>query len=105
MSACENLPQELIAAIADNIRDDKTALKAFSLVCRAWSNAAREHLFANLTIDKPNIGRMRNANFTSTYTPSSAISAYSSPAVRIDAGERPYPFSQNSELHAFGLLS
>jgi hypothetical protein len=50
MSACENLPQELILAIVDNVRDDKKSLKAFSLVCKAWTNPARDHLFASLTI-------------------------------------------------------
>jgi hypothetical protein len=30
MPACENLPQELIAAIADNIRDDKKSLRTLS---------------------------------------------------------------------------
>jgi hypothetical protein len=69
MSACENLPQELIAVIVDNIRDDTATLKTFSLVCRAWTNAARDHLFATLTIHDRCIGRMRNADFTSTYTP------------------------------------
>jgi hypothetical protein len=46
----ERLPQELIAAIVDNIWDDKKSLKAFSLVCKAWTNPARDHLFATLTI-------------------------------------------------------
>jgi hypothetical protein len=69
MSACENLPQELIIAIVDNIRDDKKSLKAFSLVCRAWTNPARDHLFATLIVDHDSIFRLNSAGFTSTYTP------------------------------------
>jgi hypothetical protein len=69
MSACENLPQELIAAIADRIQGDKEALKIFSLVCRAWTNAAHAHLFATLAIHQHCIDKLNDVNFTSTYTP------------------------------------
>jgi hypothetical protein len=71
MSACENLPQELIAAIVDNIRDDRKSLEAFSLVCKAWTNPAREHLFALLTFfgGEDRLEKAKAANITSTYTP------------------------------------
>jgi hypothetical protein len=70
MSACENLPQELIIAIVDNIRDDKKSLKAFSLVCKAWTNPARDHIYASLTIlDHGNrLEKLKAANIASTYT-------------------------------------
>src|ERR1700730_5438708 len=69
MSACEKLPQELIAAIVDNIRDDNESLGTFSLVCKAWTSPARDHLFASLTIKDQNIGKIKTANIASTYTP------------------------------------
>jgi hypothetical protein len=70
MSAYENLPQELIAAIADHIQDDKESLKAFSLVCKAWTYPARDHLFASLTISNVHdLKKIKAANITSTYTP------------------------------------
>jgi hypothetical protein len=71
MSACENLPQELIAAIADDIWDNKTLLKAFSLVCKAWTNPARDHLFASWTIPDHNdrLEKIKAANIASTYSP------------------------------------
>jgi hypothetical protein len=71
MSACENLPQELIAAIVDNIRDDKKSLEAFSLVCKAWTTHAREHLFASFTIvnHDGDLEEIKAANIASTFTP------------------------------------
>jgi hypothetical protein len=71
MCACEDLPQELIVAIVDNIRDDKKSLKAFSLVCKAWTNPARDHLFASLTISKQDhrLEQIKAANIASTFTP------------------------------------
>jgi hypothetical protein len=71
MSARKNLPQELIAAIVDNIQDDKLSLRAFSLVCKAWTNPARDHLFASLNISdlRGRLDRIKAANITSTYTP------------------------------------
>ena len=50
MSPCKNLPQELILAIADNLQEDKKSLKDFSLVCKAWTGPAHEHLFTSLNI-------------------------------------------------------
>jgi hypothetical protein len=71
MSACENLPQELIVAIVDNIRDDKKSLGVFSLVCKNWTNPARDHLFASLSISDidDSLEEIKAANLTSTYTP------------------------------------
>jgi hypothetical protein len=71
MSARENLPEELIVAIIDNIRDDKKSLKVFSLVCKAWTNPARDHLFASLTIPDhgDRLEKIKAANIASTYTP------------------------------------
>jgi hypothetical protein len=71
MSACENLHRELIAAIADNIRDDNKSLSAFRLVCKAWTYPARDHLFASLTISDVDdrFKKIKAANITSTYTP------------------------------------
>jgi hypothetical protein len=71
MSACEDLPQELIVAIADNIQDDKKSLRAFSLVCKAWTNPARDHLFASWTIRDfyDRLEKIKTANIASTYTP------------------------------------
>jgi hypothetical protein len=70
MSACENLPQELIMAIAHNIQDDKKSLGAFSLVCKAWTDPARDHLFASLNIyNIDRLEKIKAANVTATYTP------------------------------------
>jgi hypothetical protein len=71
MSACESLPQELITAIVDNIRDDKKSLGAFSLVCKCWTNPARDHLFATLTISDfgGHLEKIKAASITSTFTP------------------------------------
>ena len=68
-SSCKNLPQELIMAIADNIQDHKS-LRAFTLVCKAWTNPARDHLFASLNIDGFKVlDKIKAANIMSTYTP------------------------------------
>jgi hypothetical protein len=71
MPACENLPQELIVAIVDNIRDDKKSLETFSLVCKAWTNPARDRLFASLAIldVDDDLDKIKAANIASTYTP------------------------------------
>jgi hypothetical protein len=70
MSACKNLPQELIAAIVDNIQDDKKSLRVVSLVCKAWTNPARKHLFRSLTISNiDGLEKIKAANMTWTYTP------------------------------------
>ena len=69
MSACESLPQELIMAIVDNIRDDKKSLQAFSLVCKAWTDPAREHLFGSLTIADFNCWKVRAAGIISIFAP------------------------------------
>ena len=69
-SACEKLPQEVIAAIVDNIRDDNESLEVFSLVCKAWINPARYHLFASLTIrDMNDLRDIKSANIAPAYTP------------------------------------
>jgi hypothetical protein len=73
-SAFKNVPQELIMAVAGNIRDDKKSLEAFSLVCKAWTNPARDHLFASWTIrvgrgERSIVERIKAANITSKYTP------------------------------------
>jgi hypothetical protein len=69
MFTCENLPQELIMAIVDNIQDDKKSLRAFSLVCKAWTNPARDHLFASLNISHVRFEEIKAANIASTYAP------------------------------------
>jgi hypothetical protein len=69
-SACEKLPQELIAGIADNIRDDNESLEVFSLVCKAWTNPAHYHLFASLTIrDMNDLRNIKRANIAPAYAP------------------------------------
>jgi len=72
MSTCENpsLPQELLLAIVDNIREDKKSLKAFSLVCKAWTDAARDRLFASLNISNlEGLEKIKAANIASSYAP------------------------------------
>ena len=48
-----NLPQETIQAFIDHLHDDKASLKACSLVCKAWTDPPRLHLFATLTLKWP----------------------------------------------------
>jgi hypothetical protein len=41
----------------------------FSLVCKAWTNPARDHLFASLAIFDDNLEEIKAANIISTYSP------------------------------------
>jgi hypothetical protein len=72
MVACRehlHFPPELIAAILDCLQDDKKALSACSLVCHAWIVLARDHLFADLTINARRLHRMTTSIFNLTYAP------------------------------------
>ena len=67
--AAAYIPQELIDAISDLLHDDKDALAACRLVCRAWSMSlpARDHLFRQVCLDVP---RMRTlSQFGAPLTP------------------------------------
>ncbi len=45
MNQYKTLPPEILPEIFDNLRDDRAALRACSLVCGSWEPAARYHLF------------------------------------------------------------
>jgi hypothetical protein len=52
-------------------QDDRKSLEAFSLVCKARTNPARDHLFTSLSISelKGGIGQIKAANVMSAFTP------------------------------------
>jgi hypothetical protein len=62
---------ESTRGIVDNIQDDKKSLKAFSLVCNAWTNPAHDHLFASLIINETIFDPLgaTKLNATSIFTP------------------------------------
>ena len=51
-SRCHDLPQELTDAIVDHLHDDRPSLQACALVCSAWLDPSRYHLFRSLTVSQ-----------------------------------------------------
>lgn len=55
MKASKRLPQELVDIIIDHLHDDRHALAASALVCRAWVPPSRHHLFEILPVSSLNL--------------------------------------------------
>ncbi|KAM5540164.1 hypothetical protein V8D89_006304 [Ganoderma adspersum] len=51
-SRCHDLPKELTDAIIDHLHDDRPSLQACALVCSAWLDPSRYHLFRSLTVSQ-----------------------------------------------------
>ncbi|KAI1782851.1 hypothetical protein LXA43DRAFT_1137213 [Ganoderma leucocontextum] len=51
-SRCLILPLELTDTIIDHLHDDRASLQACALVCSAWLDPSRYHLFRSLTISQ-----------------------------------------------------
>lgn len=45
------LPQEIMDSILDHVNDNHEAMRACSLVCRAWTTPSQKYLFEKLRID------------------------------------------------------
>ncbi|PIL34452.1 hypothetical protein GSI_03228 [Ganoderma sinense ZZ0214-1] len=56
-SRFRDLPQELTDAIVDYLHDDRASLQACALVCGAWLDPSRFHLFRSLTVSQ--YGRLK----------------------------------------------
>ena len=73
-----DLPRELLDIIIDHLHSDKISLKACSLVCHAWLDSSRYHLFREIRLvpsrsnhldceDLLNVGITSSLNHVSHY--------------------------------------
>jgi len=67
--SCERLPPELVEQIFDFLQQDKRALKACSLVCRAWLSPAYRRLFYETRLYSPRLTAAYGSPSKSTAAP------------------------------------